>query len=67
VSNEELAKRRGDVDSTLQSHDEELADHADRIRGLEKFKQRVIGALMILGAIAGSGLVGVIAEVLGIV
>lgn len=59
----EKAERRGAVDTELDRYGDRIENHEERLSNLEKFKERAIGGGTILAIIAGTGLVGVLADV----
>lgn len=67
MSDVELGKRRGRVDTTIEEHDETLDDHEHRLTGLEKFRERVRGALLVLSLMAGTGIVSIFANFIGLI
>jgi hypothetical protein len=66
VSDTELSERRGRVDTTISDHDETLDEYGDRLTDLERFKEQVKGALLVLSIIASSGLATAVLNLLGV-
>lgn len=62
----ELAERRGGVDARLEDVEETQAEHAERLSELERTMQQIIGAAKTLSVIAGTSLVGVVANFVGV-
>ena len=55
MSNESRGKWEGATQERVESNEELLNDHEERISTLEKYKQRIIGALIVLAVVSGTG------------
>jgi hypothetical protein len=67
MADTEYAERRGAVDERIEQLEHNQSDLARRLNNVEKFKEQAKGGMLILALIAGTGIVGVFAELVGIV
>lgn len=54
MTEESLAERRGEVDTTLEVLDESVEDHEERITRLERYKEFAKGGIVVLALTFGS-------------